>query len=352
MATAFASASPATATKRPSSTPEASTGSLKSTATPGASGGTPSPCGATETTRGAGSGATGPQAARAAATSRACVLPHGVLLPENSPPVSSSSSAVISSTWFSLSARSAGVAGRIERQLHEQPAALEVEPGGPAHPLLPPIDEARGGPGRRRLVPGEDELVEVPAQADAELGGGVDAKVVGLDRSGDAHHPGVALGPARLEGDARQPVCAARTGHPGPQAVGGDAVVVGRRPLHLPDGGIAGGDQHEHPVGLGPGRCRRLGGRWAGRRPAGRREGRRGAGARARTGARCAPAPEIGPGLVPPRGMDHAVDRRAAARTPASATSPAPPPRPVTSPAACAPSRRRAVPRGPPPPRC
>ena len=67
MAADFASASEARARKRPSSTPDGSTGSLNRTEIPGASGGTPSPSGATDITRGAGSGSAGLQAASAAA---------------------------------------------------------------------------------------------------------------------------------------------------------------------------------------------------------------------------------------------------------------------------------------------
>jgi hypothetical protein len=51
-------------------------------------------------------------------------------------------------------------------------------------------------------------------------------------------------------------------------------------------------------------------------------------------------------------GEDGTVPVAREASAPWPFTSPAPLPTPATSPAACAPSRRRASPRGPPPPRC
>ena len=290
----FASASVASATKRPSSTPGRLDRLAEPDRDPGGVGGDPLPLRRDRRHArggvGLGGAAGGSEATMrqdAASQRRGRCVPHGLLLPENSPPVSSSSSAVISSIWFSRSARPHGLARRVERQLHEQPAALEVELGGAADPLLAPVDEAGGRPGGRRLVAGEDELVEVPAQADAELGGRVQAQVVGLDRAGDAHHPRVTLGAAGVERDAGQPVGAAGAGHPGAQPVRVDAVVVGRGPLHLGDGRVGRGDHGEDPLAVEPRQRGRVGRRAARRataaareRPAGRRGGGRGAGAR------------------------------------------------------------------------
>ena len=255
VATDFASTSVASARNRPSSTPDPSTGSLNRTATCGEIGAIPSPSGTTETTRGAGSGASGPQASSAAsatATGRLAFLIGGPPAGEESPGELVELGSDLVDLVLPLGALGR-LARRIERQLDEQASALEEEPGGAPDALLPPIDETGGGPGCGGLVAGEDELVQVPAGPDAELGGRVQPQVVGLDRSGDADHPRVALGAAGVERDPRQPVGAARTRHPGPEPVGVDPVVRRRGPLDVRDGRVAGRDQREDAADLAPG---------------------------------------------------------------------------------------------------